>query len=251
MTKPISSFYFLTSSGKSKPNMNYDKLSRALRYYYDKNIMTKVHGKRYAYKFDFQGLAAATQPTTADNYKTGYGSELFMHTPAYHHHHHHNAAAIAHHHHQKLNFNNNSTSSAIQGMTALCNSTNNGNSSNSNSTLSNSTNATLQNLQSSGGGSVNGANNVNNNAHNNLLANNLVNSSTSLNSSGTSSNSSNLINSSNGSTSSTLNQNFFAPTASYWPNSSNLYSSITAAHAHPSSMMNPHQHHMSQHINYY
>ncbi|CAI9744359.1 transcriptional regulator ERG homolog [Octopus vulgaris] len=28
---------------KSKPNMNYDKLSRALRYYYDKNIMTKVH----------------------------------------------------------------------------------------------------------------------------------------------------------------------------------------------------------------
>ena len=33
---------------KSKPNMNYDKLSRALRYYYDKNIMSKVHGKRYA-----------------------------------------------------------------------------------------------------------------------------------------------------------------------------------------------------------
>lgn len=47
---------------KSKPNMNYDKLSRALRYYYDKNIMTKVHGKRYAYKFDFQGLAASLQP---------------------------------------------------------------------------------------------------------------------------------------------------------------------------------------------
>ncbi|CAD6207346.1 GSCOCG00010180001-RA-CDS [Cotesia congregata] len=43
---------------KSKPNMNYDKLSRALRYYYDKNIMTKVHGKRYAYKFDFNGLLA-------------------------------------------------------------------------------------------------------------------------------------------------------------------------------------------------
>ena len=42
--------------------MNYDKLSRALRYYYDKNIMTKVHGKRYAYKFDFAGIAQATQP---------------------------------------------------------------------------------------------------------------------------------------------------------------------------------------------
>ena len=51
---------------KSKPNMNYDKLSRALRYYYDKNIMTKVHGKRYAYKFDFAGLAQAMQPATSD-----------------------------------------------------------------------------------------------------------------------------------------------------------------------------------------
>ena len=48
---------------KSKPNMNYDKLSRALRYYYDKNIMSKVHGKRYAYKFDFHGLAQFTQST--------------------------------------------------------------------------------------------------------------------------------------------------------------------------------------------
>ncbi|XP_037130680.1 fli-1 proto-oncogene, ETS transcription factor-related sequence isoform X4 [Syngnathus acus] len=46
---------------KSKPNMNYDKLSRALRYYYDKNIMTKVHGKRYAYKFDFQGISQTHQ----------------------------------------------------------------------------------------------------------------------------------------------------------------------------------------------
>ncbi|XP_076350399.1 uncharacterized protein LOC143246992 isoform X2 [Tachypleus tridentatus] len=51
---------------KSKPNMNYDKLSRALRYYYDKNIMTKVHGKRYTYKFDFHGLAQACQPPPMD-----------------------------------------------------------------------------------------------------------------------------------------------------------------------------------------
>ncbi|KAG7177715.1 Transcriptional regulator ERG-like [Homarus americanus] len=51
---------------KSKPNMNYDKLSRALRYYYDKNIMTKVHGKRYAYKFDFRGLDQVRQQQSAE-----------------------------------------------------------------------------------------------------------------------------------------------------------------------------------------
>ncbi|KAF0308407.1 DNA-binding protein D-ETS-3 [Amphibalanus amphitrite] len=62
---------------KSKPNMNYDKLSRALRYYYDKNIMTKVHGKRYAYKFDFHGLAAATQPA-ADPAAYKYQGDFFM-----------------------------------------------------------------------------------------------------------------------------------------------------------------------------
>ena len=49
---------------KSKPNMNYDKMSRALRYYYDKNIMKKVHGKRYTYKFDFHGLMQACQQMT-------------------------------------------------------------------------------------------------------------------------------------------------------------------------------------------
>lgn len=36
-------------------------LCSILRYYYDKNIMTKVHGKRYAYKFDFHGLMIACQ----------------------------------------------------------------------------------------------------------------------------------------------------------------------------------------------
>ncbi|XP_063385555.1 protein FEV-like [Cydia fagiglandana] len=51
---------------KQKPSMNYDKLSRALRYYYDKNIMSKVHGKRYAYKFCWRGLAAACQAQTPD-----------------------------------------------------------------------------------------------------------------------------------------------------------------------------------------
>ncbi|KAL4659336.1 ETS domain-containing protein Elk-3 isoform X1 [Arapaima gigas] len=36
---------------KNKTNMNYDKLSRALRYYYDKNIIKKVIGQKFVYKF--------------------------------------------------------------------------------------------------------------------------------------------------------------------------------------------------------
>ncbi|XP_074604918.1 transcriptional regulator ERG homolog [Brevipalpus obovatus] len=73
---------------KSKPNMNYDKLSRALRYYYDKNIMQKVHGKRYAYKFDFAGLSAQANPPAAPEnsaYKGVYQpTEVFMHHQGYH-----------------------------------------------------------------------------------------------------------------------------------------------------------------------
>jgi len=36
---------------KNKPKMNYEKLSRGLRYYYDKQIIVKTPGKRYVYKF--------------------------------------------------------------------------------------------------------------------------------------------------------------------------------------------------------
>uniref|UniRef100_A0A674PS08 V-ets avian erythroblastosis virus E26 oncogene homolog 2 n=1 Tax=Takifugu rubripes TaxID=31033 RepID=A0A674PS08_TAKRU len=36
---------------KNKPKMNYEKLSRGLRYYYDKNIIRKTVGKRYVYRF--------------------------------------------------------------------------------------------------------------------------------------------------------------------------------------------------------
>ncbi|XP_061885211.1 fli-1 proto-oncogene, ETS transcription factor-related sequence isoform X3 [Entelurus aequoreus] len=61
---------------KSKPNMNYDKLSRALRYYYDKNIMTKVHGKRYAYKFDFQGISQTHQNHAAEGNIVKYQTEM-------------------------------------------------------------------------------------------------------------------------------------------------------------------------------
>ena len=55
--------------------------------------MTKVHGKRYAYKFDFQGLAAATQPAADPAAAYKYQSDLFMSSYP----HHMNAAA-------KLNF---------------------------------------------------------------------------------------------------------------------------------------------------
>ncbi|KAL3223096.1 hypothetical protein MRX96_027706 [Rhipicephalus microplus] len=48
---------------KSKPNMNYDKLSRALRYYYDKNIMTKVHGKRPSCYYPTTGVTTSA-PTS-------------------------------------------------------------------------------------------------------------------------------------------------------------------------------------------
>ncbi|KAM9829197.1 ETS translocation variant 5-like isoform 2-T2 [Syngnathus typhle] len=36
---------------KNRPAMNYDKLSRSLRYYYEKGLMQKVAGERYVYKF--------------------------------------------------------------------------------------------------------------------------------------------------------------------------------------------------------
>ncbi|XP_070620666.1 retroviral integration site protein Fli-1 homolog isoform X1 [Erythrolamprus reginae] len=69
---------------KSKPNMNYDKLSRALRYYYDKNIMTKVHGKRYAYKFDFQGINQAQQGQPGEPALYKYHHTELPYLPPYH-----------------------------------------------------------------------------------------------------------------------------------------------------------------------
>lgn len=34
--------------------MNYDKLSRSLRYYYEKGIISKVSGERYVYRFAYE-----------------------------------------------------------------------------------------------------------------------------------------------------------------------------------------------------
>ncbi|XP_067330677.1 ETS translocation variant 3-like protein isoform X2 [Channa argus] len=47
---------------KGKPHMNYDKLSRALRYYYNKRILHKTKGKRFTYKFNFSKLIMVNYP---------------------------------------------------------------------------------------------------------------------------------------------------------------------------------------------
>ncbi|XP_051013374.1 ETS translocation variant 3-like protein [Acomys russatus] len=47
---------------KCKPQMNYDKLSRALRYYYNKRVLHKTKGKRFTYKFNFSKLIVANRP---------------------------------------------------------------------------------------------------------------------------------------------------------------------------------------------
>ncbi|XP_022107397.1 ETS translocation variant 3-like isoform X2 [Acanthaster planci] len=53
---------------KCKPHMNYDKLSRALRYYYNKRILHKTKGKRFTYKFNFSKLILVNYPGTDMKY---------------------------------------------------------------------------------------------------------------------------------------------------------------------------------------
>ncbi|KAM5294418.1 LOW QUALITY PROTEIN: ETS translocation variant 3-like protein [Glossophaga mutica] len=47
---------------KCKPQMNYDKLSWALRHYYNKEILHKTKGKRFTYKFNFSKLIIVNYP---------------------------------------------------------------------------------------------------------------------------------------------------------------------------------------------
>lgn len=72
--------------------MNYDKLSRSLRYYYEKGIMQKVAGERYVYKFvcdpealfsmAYGGCDRGGKETSPDAIKTspGYSEVLAMYS---------------------------------------------------------------------------------------------------------------------------------------------------------------------------
>ncbi|CAA3006388.1 C-ets-2 [Olea europaea subsp. europaea] len=71
--------------------MNYEKLSRGLRYYYDKNIIHKTSGKRYVYKYvcDLQSMLGYTpeQLHMAVDLTTETGSLLLKQQQHQHHHH--------------------------------------------------------------------------------------------------------------------------------------------------------------------
>ena len=49
------------------------------RYYYDKNILAKIPGKRYAYKFDFQALTVACRAQQTPTPSDAKPQELYQH----------------------------------------------------------------------------------------------------------------------------------------------------------------------------
>ncbi|OPJ82567.1 hypothetical protein AV530_000204 [Patagioenas fasciata monilis] len=63
----------LWGARKRKPQMNYDKLSRALRYYYNKHILHKTKGKRFTYKFNLSKFIFIPCPV--------WGSRCLCHPP--------------------------------------------------------------------------------------------------------------------------------------------------------------------------
>ncbi|XP_055547910.1 ETV5-related protein Ets96B isoform X2 [Wyeomyia smithii] len=81
---------------KNRPAMNYDKLSRSLRYYYEKGIMQKVAGERYVYKFvcdpealfnmAYGGTASVTGATSGTNCSSVLDGALHSHHHQHHHH---------------------------------------------------------------------------------------------------------------------------------------------------------------------
>ncbi|XP_044743725.1 ETV5-related protein Ets96B-like [Chrysoperla carnea] len=83
---------------KNRPAMNYDKLSRSLRYYYEKGIMQKVAGERYVYKFVCDPEALFNMAYGAASNTTNLNNQNHHEIMLNHHHSHHHHTN--HHYHR-------------------------------------------------------------------------------------------------------------------------------------------------------